>query len=158
PPEDAGDAESSEAFIDLVRKEAWDDAQVAIDALPEERKKKPTVRLVRGRVAMARGDYGAALEAFAGLDKEISPIAEDLERWRAECQVNVGPFPQAADFFAKQGGAKSLARAALAFDKAGMAAEARGAADKAIAAGKGDASDVGVRMLRLRLAESAGQR
>jgi soluble lytic murein transglycosylase len=158
PPEDAGDADSSEAFIDMVRREAWDDAQAAIDALPEERKKRPTVRLVRGRVAMARGDFGAALEAFTDLEKQLSPIADDLERWRAECQANVGPFPQAADYYAKQGSAKSLARAAVAFDKAGMAAEARGAADKAIAAGKGDAGEVAVRMLRLRLSESAGQR
>jgi soluble lytic murein transglycosylase len=158
PLEDAGDAESGEAFIEMVRRESWDEAQAALDALPEDRKKKPTVRLLRGRVAMARGDYGAALEAFAGLEKELSPIAEDLEKWRAECQANVGPYPQAADFFAKQGGTKSLVRAALAFDKAGMPSEARGAADKAISSGKGDAAEVPVRMLRMRLAESAGQR
>jgi soluble lytic murein transglycosylase len=158
PPEDAGDASDGEAFIEIVRREAWDDARAAIDALPDDKKKKPTVRLVQGRVAMARADYAAALEAFNGLEKELSPIADDLEKWRAECQANVGPFPQAADYFAKQGGAKSLTRAALAFDKAGMAAEARGAADKAIAAGKGDAGEVPVRMLRLRLAEAAGQR
>ncbi len=157
-PDDAGDAADGEAFIELVRREAWSEAATAIAALPDDKKKKPTVRLVQGRVAMARADYATALEAFAGLEKELSPIADDLDKWRAECQANVGPFAPAADYFAKQGGAKSLARAASAFDKAGMAAEARSAADKAVAAGKGDASDVSVRMLRLRLAEASGQR
>ena len=61
PPEDAGDADSTEAFIDLVRRDAWDDAKAAIDELPEDKKKKPSVRLVRGRVAMARADYATAL-------------------------------------------------------------------------------------------------
>ena len=159
PPEDAGDADSTEAFIDLVRRDAWDDAKAAIDELPEDKKKKPSVRLVRGRVAMARAEYATALESFAGLEKGAVPRSRTIiEKWRAECQANVGPFPQAADYFAKQGGPKSLARAALAFDKAGMAAEARSAADKAIAAGKGDSGEVPVRMLRLRLAEAAGQR
>jgi len=158
PPEDAGDASDGEVFIEMVRREAWDEAAKAIDALPNDKKKKPSVRLVLGRVAMARADYATALEAFAGLEKELTPIADDLEKWRAECQANVGPFPQAADYFTKQGSPKSLARAALAYDKAGMAAEARSAADKAIAVGKGDASEVPVRMLRLRLAEASGQR
>jgi soluble lytic murein transglycosylase len=158
PPEDAGDAAEGEAFIDLVRREAWDEAREALEALPDEKKKKPSIRLARGRVAMAEGDYAAALEAFAGLEKEIPPIADDLEKWRAECEANVGPFPEAAAFFAKQSGAKSLARAAAAFDKAGMAADARTAADKAIAASKGDLGDVPLRMLHLRLAEGAGQR
>src|SRR5262245_37823883 len=85
PEEDGGEA-GGEAFIEMVRREAWDEAAAAIADLPEEKRKKPSIRLVRGRVAMSRGDYGAALEAFSGLEKDLTSIADDLERWRAECQ------------------------------------------------------------------------
>jgi len=157
PPEDAGDAAQLDAFIELVRREAWDEAAASIDALPEAKQKKPTVRLVKGRVAMARGDHAAAVQAFDGLEKDLAPIADDIEKWRAEAQANAGPFAPAAQYYLKQGGAKALARAALAFHKAGMQPEARAAADKAIALGKGDASEVQVRAMRAELARTEGQ-
>jgi soluble lytic murein transglycosylase len=157
PPEDAGDAAEADAYIEFVRREAWDEAAASIDSLPDAKKHKPTVRLVKGRVAMARGDYASAVQAFAALENDLAPIAEDIEKWRAEAEANVGPFPDAAQYFMKQGGAKGFARAALAFDKAGMADEARSAADKAIAAGRGDNNEIAVRALRARLAEAAGQ-
>ena len=157
PPQDAGDAAEGEAFIELVRREAWDEAAVSIDALPEEKKKKPTVRLVRGRVAMARGDYASAVQAFVGLEKELAPIADDIEKWRAEAEAEAGPFAPAAQYYLKQGGTKALVRAALAFEKAGMRAEARSAADKAIAQGRGDAGEAPVRALRAELAQAEGQ-
>src|SRR5689334_22894369 len=48
---EAGDAEK--AVIDAVRREAWDDAWTAIDALPEAAKKRPAMRLLRARIAMS---------------------------------------------------------------------------------------------------------
>jgi soluble lytic murein transglycosylase len=157
PPDDAADASLGEAFIDLVRRDAWDEAAASLDALSDDKKKKPTVRLVRGRVAMARGDYAAAVQAFEGLDKDLAPIAEDIEKWRAESASHAEPFALAAQYYAKQGGPKSLVRAALAFQKAGMAAEARSAAEKAIALGKGDAGEIQARALRAELALADGQ-
>ena len=151
---DAGEAE--QAVIDRVRREAWDEAWTAIEALPEPKKKRPTMRLLRGRIAMQRGDHAIAVTAFTGLENELSPIAADIERWRAESQAQAGPFAEAAQYFTKQGGASGLGRAALAFDKGGMANEARAAADRAIAGGKGDASEVAVRAVRARLAEAEG--
>jgi len=158
PPEDAGDAAEVEGFIDFVRREAWDDAAAAIEALPDGKKMKPIVRLARGRVAMARGDHATAVQALTGLEKDLAPIADDIERWRADAQANAGPYEEAAQYFLKQNTPKAFARAALAFDKAGMAAEARSAADKALAGGKGDASETPVRALRARLAEAEGQK
>jgi len=151
---DAGEAE--QAVIAWVRREAWDEAWTAIDALPEPKKRRPALRLLRGRIAMQRGDHAVAVAALTGLENELSPIAADIERWRADSQAQAGPFAEAAQYFLKQGGASSLGRAALAFDKAGMAKEARAAADRAIAAAKGDAGEVAVRALRARLAEADG--
>jgi soluble lytic murein transglycosylase len=151
---DAGDAE--QAVIDAVRREAWDEAWTAIEALPEPKKRRPTLRLLRGRIAMQRGDHAVAVAALGGLENELSPIAADIERWRAESQAEAGPFAEAAQYFMKQGGASALGKAALAFEKAGMAKEARAAADRAIAAGKGDAGEAAVRAVRARLAEADG--
>ncbi|HKQ69357.1 MAG TPA: lytic transglycosylase domain-containing protein, partial [Polyangiaceae bacterium] len=110
-PEDAGDAAEGEAFVELVRRDAWQEAAQSIDLLPEEKKKKPTARLVRARVAMALGDYATAVQALTGLEKDLAPITEDIERWRAEAAATAGPFQDAAQFFLKQGGAKGLGRA-----------------------------------------------
>jgi soluble lytic murein transglycosylase len=151
---EAGDAEH--AVIDQVRRESWDEAWTAIEALPDPKKLRPTMRLLRGRIAMQRGDHATAVAAFTALENELAPIATDIERWRAESQAQAGPFAEAAQYFLKQGGASALARAALAFDKAGLPKEARAAADSAIAAGKGDASEAAVRAVRARLAEADG--
>lgn len=151
---EAGDAEK--VVIDFVRRESWDEAWTAIDALPEPKKKRPAMRLLRGRIAMARGDHAIAVVALTGLENDLAPIAGDIERWRAESQAQAGPFAEAAQYFVKLGDPSALGRAALAYDKAGMPKEARAAADRAIAAGKADASNVAVRALRARLAEAEG--
>jgi len=153
---DAGDAEK--AVIDLVRRESWDEAWTAIDALPEPKKRRPTMRLLRARIAMARSDHATAVTALTGLENELAPLAADIERWRAESQAQAGPFADAAQYFSKQGGASALGRAAHAFDKAGMPKDARAAADRAIQAGKGDPSEASVRALRARLAEAEGDK
>ncbi|HMI82585.1 MAG TPA: hypothetical protein VK550_00760, partial [Polyangiaceae bacterium] len=147
---EAGDAEKT--VIDFVRRESWDDAWTAIDALPEAKKTRPTMRLLRGRIAVARGDHAAAVTALAGLENELAPLASDIERWRAESQAQAGSYVEAAQYFLKQGGPSALGRAALAFDKGGMPKDARAAADRAITAGKSDANDIAVRALRARLA------
>src|SRR5258708_11236633 len=87
-PEDA-DATEGEAFIDLVRREAWEEAQKSLEALSEDKKKKPTVRLVTARVAMALDDHATAYRALDGLEKDLSFITDDIEKWRAESAANV---------------------------------------------------------------------
>ena len=134
--DDAGD-DAGQSFVELVRRDAWDEAFTVLQALPEEKKRKPAVRLVTARVAMARSDYETARDALVGLEKELTPIADDIERWTAEAEAHVGPYEPAARYFAKQASSKNLARAAIAFDKAGLAAEAGSAADRAIAHGQG---------------------
>ena len=151
---EAGDAEKK--VIDFVRRESWDEAWTAIDALTPAAKQRPAMRLLRGRIAMARGDHATAVTALTGLENDLAPIAGDIERWRAESQAQAGPYAEAAQYFVKQGDPGALARAALAYDKAGMAKEARAIADRVLGAGKGDANNIAVRALRARLAEADG--
>ncbi|MET0591933.1 MAG: hypothetical protein ABW133_04490, partial [Polyangiaceae bacterium] len=157
PMEDEADASDAEkAVIDFVRRESWDEAWTAFEALPEARKKRPTFRLLRARIAMQRADHATAVTALTGLENELAPIASDIEKWRAESQAQAGPYPDAAQYFSKQGGASALGKAAIAYDKAGLPKDARATADRAIAAGKGEPSEAPVRAMRARLAEAEG--
>jgi soluble lytic murein transglycosylase len=160
PSEDAGDATENEPFIELARREAWDEAAASIDALPEEKRKKPTVRLVRARAAMALGDYATAVQALDLLEKDLAPIGDDIAKWRADAQAEAGLFAPAAQYYAQsnaQAGPKATVRAAIVFQKAGMTAEARAAVNKVIALGRGDANEIAARALRADLARTDGQ-
>jgi soluble lytic murein transglycosylase len=155
PPPDATPIDGQ--WVALVRAESWDDASRALEALPEATKKEPLYRLVRARVAMARGEFAQARDLLADLESAFALLADDVERWRADAMLAAGPYEGAARYFAKQSGPKSLLKAASAFDKAGLAAEARAAADRAIAAG-GGSEEASLRALRARLADAQGER
>jgi soluble lytic murein transglycosylase len=155
---EAEDAAEQAPLIEQVRREAWDDAAAIIDALPEAKKQKPTVRLLRARVAVARGDGAAVVATLAGLEKDLPFIGDDIARWRAEAEAEVGPYELAAKYFLDQPGARASARAAFAFDKAGMPDEARAAVDKAIAVERQDGAQAPLRALRARLLLSTDQK
>jgi soluble lytic murein transglycosylase len=151
------DAAAEHELTELVRREAYAEAAGRIDALGDAQRSRPTMKLVRARVAMALGDHALSVQLLSGLDRELPPIAEDIARFRAESASIAGPPEEAAQYWASVGTAKALGKAALAFDKAGRAAEARSAADRAIALGKGERDEAAVRALRARLAQAAGQ-
>ena len=148
---EADDAAEQAPLIEQVRREAWDDAAATLAALPELKKLKPTVRLLRARVALAKGDYPEVVAALAGLEKDLPFIADDIARWRADAEAEAGPYELAAKYFLEQPGSRALARAAFAFDKAGMADEARAAVDKAIATERQDSAQAPLRALRAKL-------
>lgn len=144
-------------WVEAVRMERWDDAWSALDALPKQTLAKPKMRLVRARIALARGDAAAAVPLLEGLEKELPAEGDAIARWRADAQATAGPYEEAARWLAKQPGARSLSRAAIGFEKAGLGDDARRAAERAIAVGKGQDEAV-ARAVRLRLAEAAGQK
>ncbi|HEY3594170.1 MAG TPA: outer membrane protein assembly factor BamD, partial [Polyangiaceae bacterium] len=152
------DAAESAGYIEPIRRGAWEEAATAIDALPEAKKQKPTVRLLRARIAMARGDQQATIAALDGLEKDLPFVSDDIERWRADAEAEVGPYDQAAKYFLGRSGPKAMARAAAAFEKAGMADDARAAVDKAIALERQDSPQATLRALRARLLLSTEQK
>ncbi len=149
---------AKEGWLELVRLERWDEAAAVLEALPEARKSQPEVRLVRARLAMLRSESATAVKLLDGLEKRLTVVSDDIERWRAESQLVSGPFEEAARYFERQGGAKALGKAAAAMDRAGRADEARAIVDKALASGGlGAEVEGGLRALRMRLAEARGQ-
>ena len=148
----------SPPWADVVRAQHWEEAWRVLEALPDDQRSQPETRLVRGRVALLRGDGKGALDLFQGLEQSLALATDDLARWRADASLAAGLYADAGRAFAAQTGAKAIARAAFAFDKAGMAEEAKKSADHAIALGAPEREEPALRSLRARIAEGAGQK
>jgi soluble lytic murein transglycosylase len=120
-------------WIEAVRLERWSDAGARLDALPEGDRQKPEMRYVRARAAIGAGDAARAIPLLSGLEAQLPLLVDDVARWRAEAQLVVGPYAEAAAYFAKSTKPRDLSRAAVAYDKAGDAANSRRCADLAVA-------------------------
>ncbi|MDI1450350.1 transglycosylase SLT domain-containing protein [Polyangium sp. 6x1] len=146
-------------WADAVRLERWDEADAQLDALPEADRQRPEMRYIRGRVALERGDAARAVELLTGLDKELSQLADDIVRRRAEAAAVAGPFAEAAAFFGKSRTPADLHRAALALEKDGQLVPARSILDRALAAAaksRKKSDDAPLRAARARIAEAQG--
>ncbi len=140
---------------DDVEREHWAEAWQKLEALPASAKARPEMRFLRGRVAAGLGRDAEALAALAGLEALLPVLARPIARTRAEAQARVGPFDQAAAYWAAQKGARDLVLAAKSYEKAGRPDEARHVLDRAIGLAKGaDAAEA--RAARARLADAQG--
>lgn len=146
----------SGAWAQSVRWGRLRDAAAQIDALSEADRSRAEVRLVRARVAAKLGDHVGARGLLDGLD--VPMLGEWLARWRAESELEVGPFERAAAHFEAKGGARGWLDAALAFERAGRLDEARRAADRAVAAARGGSVETRARARRMKIAEASGAR
>ena len=147
----AGDA-ASEAWPVLVRDEQWDAAWRELTALPEAEKARPEIRYVSARVALARGDEASALTLLDGLESALPLLVADIERRRAEAKATVGPYAEAAEWFAARTTPGAQLDAARAFEKAGDLRRAHAAADRVVAGEKRTrAQEADARALRVRL-------
>lgn len=131
---DGGAAATPTAWIEAVRLDRWAEAAALIDALPEAERDKPEIRYVRARAALFAKDAARAAQLLEGLDKKLPVLAEDIARYRAEAALAVGPFGEAAAYFARGTKARDYLRAGEAYEKAGDIASARQMAEKAVTA------------------------
>ncbi|MFO0762025.1 MAG: transglycosylase SLT domain-containing protein [Byssovorax sp.] len=157
---EAASATAGASWIEAVRLERWREAAPLIDALPDAERARPAVRYVRARAALATGDHARAASLLAGLENELPLLSADVIRYRAEAALEAGPFAEAAAYFAKSTRPRDLAKAALAFDRAGDAASARRYADQSVAAAqkaKGARDEPFTRMARARLHQAHGE-
>ena len=147
------------SWIEAVRLERWSDAATRLDALPEDDRLKPEMRYVRARAAIGESDAARAIPLLSGLEARLPLLVDDVTRWRAEAQLVVGPYPEAAAYFAKSTKARDLSKAAVAYDKAGDAASSRRCADLAVttaAKSKSQREEARARMERARLLQAKG--
>ena len=155
---DAG-APNAAGWIEAVRLERWAEAAALIDTLPEGTRARADMRYVRGRAAVGARDGARAVALFDKLEGELPDLAADIERWRAEAQILAGPYAPAAAYFARSTKARDLARAAVAYEKAGDLTAAKATADRAAAAasrGRSTKDEAAARLVRARVAEAQG--
>jgi soluble lytic murein transglycosylase len=141
----------------LVRDEQWDAASRALDGLAEAERRRPEIRYVRARVALAKGDGAAALASLDGIDASLPLLADDIARHRAEARLLVGPYAEAGAWFAARSTPASQLDAARAFEKAKDLHRARTAADHVLQAPKRTRTqEAEARALRVRIGDPPG--
>jgi soluble lytic murein transglycosylase len=154
---DSGGPSATVSWPTLVREERWDAAWRALEALPDGEKASPELRYVRARVALERGQAGAALPLLEGLETALPLLAEDIGRRRAEGKLAVGPYAEAGEWFSARASSGAQLDAARAFEKAAQPHRARSAIDRVLAADKHSREqEAEARAMRVRLADPAG--
>ena len=153
----SGDASATRAvpWRVLVGDERWNAAWRALEALPDAERARSEVRYVRARVALARGDATAVIPLLDGLETALPLLADDIADWRASAKLVVGPFEEAADWWAARAGPSAQLDAARAYEMAKDARRARLAADRVLSSSRHTRSqEAEARALRIRIAES----
>ena len=117
--------------VAAVRAERWADAAKLIDALDGPTKGTAETRFLRARVAIALGDDKAVAPLLDGI--VLPGFEDDIARLKAQAAVDVGPYPEAAQYYESRGKVKDLLLAAKARQKAGDPKAALALADRALA-------------------------
>jgi soluble lytic murein transglycosylase len=150
---------SATGWAETVRRQRWAEAAEQIDHLAPVEQKKPELLYARARVALAQGDAKLALSRLEGLEDGLPLLSADIQRARAEAQAIVGPYPEAAAYFAARSNPDAWLKAAQAFERAGEPLRARGQCDRLLASEHRTRLEEAVgRMIRSRLYEAVGDR
>jgi soluble lytic murein transglycosylase len=147
---------------DAANASDWPAVAMLIDALPESEQSEPGARYARAVAARELGQCRLALSTIEGLDQQLSILATEIASLRAHCQLEVGPFEAAYEYFNRTQTAESLTLAAKAAIKAGDLTRAEQALERALSKARQDgkrgfAKEVAARALRANLLEARGQ-
>ncbi len=117
---------------EALRQHRWDQALKLLDELPKEQRNEPTIRLARGRAALAAGQHAQAVEALQGLEAALPAVAGEIQAWYAQAAAVAGPHEAAAKLFSTSPKVQDQISAAVAYQRAGKLKTARKVVDKAI--------------------------
>ena len=151
-------AAASGAWVAALRAGRYADAAHALDAEPTL-EQRPELKLARAKAAFELGDAGQAVALLAGLEADLPALQGKIRRLRAEAQLTAGPYAEAATYFASKTDVESVARAALARERAGDYAQASALAARVVGELKGKqkhATEVLARSVRARAAAKLG--
>jgi soluble lytic murein transglycosylase len=124
------------AWVPALRAGRYAEAARALDA-ESDLARRPELKLARARAAIELGDSARAVTLLSGLEAELPVLETRIGRMRADAQLNAGPYADAATYFAKRSDPESVARAALARERAGEFAQASALADRVVSELKG---------------------
>jgi soluble lytic murein transglycosylase len=135
-----------------LRAGRYAEAARALDAEPtfEER---PDLKLARAKAALELGDAAQAVTLLTGLESSLPALQTKIQRLRAEAELQAGPYGAAAVYYGAKADVESVARAALARERAGDYAQASALAGRVVSELKGKqkhATEVLARSVRAR--------
>lgn len=145
-----------------VNTSDWPAVAQLIDALPEAKRAEPGTRYARAVAARELGQCADALRALQGLESELPLLHEEIKSARAHCQLVVGPYEDAYQYFTREQSPENLilaARTALngadlpraqqTVEKAFVKIKKQGSESK-----RGQRNEIAARALRARIAEA----
>lgn len=154
-----------QTWQDAANAGDWPSVAQLIDVLPDEERAKPGVRYVRAVAARELGQYDIALGALSNLESELPLLHEEIESARAHCQIEVGPYEEAYQYFTREQNPENLISAARACLNGSDLARAEKTIDRALQkvrrqgrkTRRGRRNEVAARTLRAEIASAAGK-
>lgn len=120
------------AWRSAARANDWASVAALIDALPVIQRAEPATRYVRALAALRLGNCGDTLSALDGLAESLPMLAGEIAAMTAECQLELGPFTAAAEYYAQDGSHEGQLRAARAWQRAGQLEQAYAIVDRTL--------------------------
>ncbi len=108
-----------EALRRAVSSGDWPAAARLFESLPADAKARPELRYLGARIAVEQSKDAEALALLEGLEATLPLLSEAIGLLRADVQSRIGPFAAAAEVLSRQRDARSLLKAALAYERAG---------------------------------------
>ena len=92
----------------------WPNVAQLIDGLPAAEREAPGTRYARAVAARELGQYKIALHALQDLEGALPMLSDEILAARAHCQLEVGPYQEAYDYFTREPSPENLIQAARA--------------------------------------------
>lgn len=148
---------SGTSWREAAELDDWSLVAELIDALPAGQKVRPLTRYARAVAAGRLRDCVTVLRMLDGLAEQVPPLATDIARMTAECQLEVGPFPAAAAYHEALGSPAAMLSAALAWQRAAEPERAEKLVERVLSQRRlPESLRVRARTLRAELAEQVG--
>lgn len=113
-----------------VAEQRWTDAARLFDA-NYEHPTEPGLRYVRARIAAELSDQERVIDLLNGLEALLPQFDAEIRRLRAQAQLLIGPFAEAAAYYQQQPGVEDRLRAVRAWQNAAQPADALAALERA---------------------------
>ncbi len=148
-------SEGLKKAIERVRVEDYAAAGLLLEQLSDAEKAQPFIVYLRLRVGKELGNCAALLPLALGFESKLGVLGPSLLRTRAECELSVGPFENAARYFESSQDPADWLLAAVAEENGARPDPARKVVEKVLAKlGKGQTElEFQARLQRARLAE-----
>jgi soluble lytic murein transglycosylase len=148
---------------DAAKTADWAGVAQLIDSLPAAARAQPGARYARAVAARELGQWAVALEALAGLESALPLLHDEIKTARAHCQMEVGPYEEAYQYFTREQSPENLILAARTCLNAADLPRAQQTVERAVEkirkqgeSKRGRRNEIAARALRARIAEARG--